>query len=358
MAADALGFLAVVAMGIFTVFAILGGYLLLNTAVTNLAKESAYYSYLRITEVITDSMQNTYSTAAKLQFNPTYVVFSAYFKDDSQIPYYVFEGQRFNNVAVNLDDTDFFEQIISSSTGQSSFNQGVANREELRKCVGDACVCISEMTTFLLVEPEYFIPNACVEICWGENPADYDNCLNNMDNDANYPSSGAPREIMKFCNDKLNTADNPACQNCVTYMNDYANKLELVSGDGYNILRIKTGSGNNGVTSDKLNDFSKAHKFSFVGNVIECRAMGDLARSAGKNPYCKNKPYNFNVTLDNSAGIFSILTTSKLENSEILNYNTIMELLNMQYYQNDVLTPDTCYTSITNIASIMTEANI
>ncbi len=348
MSADVVGFLSVVAMGLFTVFAIIGGYLLLNTAVTNLAHESAYYTFIRMSEVFSDAIQSTSSSATNMQFNPRYVIFTAYFDNPVEIPYYVFEGQRFNSIVVNQDSKDLMEEVILSSTGDYLFNEGSPARAQLVNCVGDVCLCIGEMTTFLRVEEDYLTPGACSEICWGESlknyatgSCNYDNCMTNS-----FSSYSTPRDLMTACNNQVSgdtCSLNTNCISCVDFMNDYINNFVLAEEEGYNVLslRLDDPDAANSVNSEYLHSFSSATKYAFVDNIIECRSMAAIASSGGRNSYCGgNAPYLFKYyPEEGEQGLFTVITT----NQESGNYNVLMELLNVDYEQDDPISPDKCY---------------
>jgi hypothetical protein len=358
MAADTVGFLTVVAMGLFTVFSIIGGYLLLNTAVTSIARQNSYYTFVRVCDTISDSMQSTSASATNLVLSPQYVIFSAYASDYTDFIYPIFDGQRLNHIAVNHEDYVLFDEILESSTGQSILSTELpTNRQELLKCVDDVCLCIGEMTTYLLIEDEFLIPNACVEICWGENTQDYDSCLFE-----NYNTEIPPRELMNFCNNELaNDNNNALCQECVEYMNDYEDNFQVAQETGFNVLvtNFETLTSPNSENIAYLQDFTEATKYSFIPYVIECNSMYDLAISAARNGYCgsSQSPYLFNfLGEDEELGIFTILTTNQVNTTSINNNDLLIGLLNIEYNQlyngvEELFSPDACYSINTFIQS-------
>jgi len=339
MSADVTGFLTVVMMGLTTMIAIIGGYLLLNSAVNNIVRENAYYTFTWIADTISNSMQSSSASATNLHLTPKYVIFTAYFPSEYDVPYFAFDGQRMNHIAVNQEDKGFFRTIKESSSGDSVYNEGVPSREELLKCVNDACICIGEMTTYLSLEPSHLIPGACVEICWGENTPDYDACLTD-----NYNSYSTPRELMQECNDELaSDSDNVMCKKCVDYMNHYDSKLTFLNEEGYNVLMIDVADigSSNAVNYNKLSDFSTSTKYSFIPVIIECKSMSELALSAGRNSYCtQNKPYLFNYVSsdEENRGIMGVLSVDSAYEDGL-----IFKLINVDYYQDATIQPSTCY---------------
>jgi hypothetical protein len=368
MAAEVTGFLAVVFMALATMTAIVGGYLLLNVAVSNIAKMSSYYTFLRVSDAISTSFKAGSSSATNLFLSPQYVLFTAYFTTEDYIPYFAFDGQRMNHIVINhggptapqTGTPSLFEQVRSSSTGLAINNKDVTNRIELSKCARDACICIGEMTSFLDLRPEYFIPGACVEICWGEDLenypdtegfTNYDSCLNNP---SNYNTYTTPRALYKYCNNQAaSRGKNTMCQDCVDFMNAYNNKFELKEEKGYTVLMIKIGDPEDPNINNvgKLEQFSNAAKFSFIPQIIECKSMGELAETSGRNAYCSTgpppAPYLFNyISRRGDEGIFGIMTVSVDEDYES---GVLFKLINIDYFQDEVINPSTCYSANTFI---------
>lgn len=367
MGADVTSTLTVVMMGLATMIAIVGGYMLLSSAVESVSRGSAYNTFTRFTGIISNALSSTHASATNLYLTPKYVIFAASFPDEIDVSYFIFDGQRMNHVAVNQKEAGgLFKQVVESSSGDSFYNNGSASREELKKCVNDACICLGETTTLLLLEPEYFKANACVDICWGEDPATYDQCLTSNDYE-----NAVPREILKTCNELTASKNgNVLCKRCWDYVKNYDTNLELMEESGYNVLGIKVNSLDqpNQANYQELVEFTNAVKYSFIPNVIECVPMSEIATSAGKSSYCATGtnpiPYLLNyIENEGEKGVFAILSTSQKtaqgtpleeflqewgftpsEEDITINDNNIMfELFNMEYYQDSTIQPSVCY---------------
>lgn len=352
MPADVVAFLTTLSMALFTILSVLAGYLLLNSAVTNVARESSYYTFTRVANIISDSFASSQSSATNLYFTPKYVIFFAYFSDKSNVPFYAYDGIHLNDVAVNLDAGNdaynLYSDIIASSTSLKILNDNFATRLALQEnCVDDVCVCIGEVNSYLLLENPYLNPNACVEVCWGEYPDGYDTCLGGYN-----PRYTAPATIMTNCNKAVSDAHpGSACQSCVTYMNDSTKKF-LVHGNGYDLLVLNTSLSNtNDINYRVLEDFSQKTKYSFITNVIDCKKLSDLALEAGRNGYCNIrasdlKPIShlFNYLNATSSGVIAMISTSTINYLGQKSPNNILfKLFNVNYYQNNPASPTQCY---------------
>lgn len=351
MTADVTAFLTILSMALFTILSIVGGYLLLNTAVTNIARESSYYTYTRLEDLLAQSFSSGSSGSTNMYLTGRFVLFFAKFSSSSEIPFYAYDGVHLSNVAVNLEGNDgrrIFEDIRDSSTGQRIYNDNVKSREELSKCVGDVCLCIGEMNSFLSLAPEYFKPNACVEICWGEDPSKYDACLNNP---ANQILLANPKQLMSTCNDYVKqNVPSGACARCLNYINS-ANNLYTSRDTGYEllILPIRLNLTNEEPLA-KLEEFSESTKYSFISIIIECTKLSDIAESVAKNRYCYSKsnqelvPYYlgyYNST--GTSGVLSIISAAALEGTKPVARNVLFKLFNIDYEQNSAINPTQCY---------------
>ncbi|VVB75132.1 Uncharacterised protein [Candidatus Tiddalikarchaeum anstoanum] len=362
MATEVTAFLTVLSMGLFTFVAILGGYMLLNSAVTSIARDSAFTTFVRTGEIIADSMSSRTSGATNMYLSPKYVLFFASFTTEALIPYYEYDGSHLNSVAVNLDATDgtrLFNDIRASSTGNHIWNDGYVKRKELSKCVNDVCLCLGEMESFLIFDQDYLKPNACVELCWGQNVSNYDSCTRT--------NTGDPRSIMNTCNTGVSQLGG-ICSACTSYMND-AIKRSIVRGKYYDILILPSVmSQTNEVNVRLLQDFSEKTKFSFINRVLECRTMASFAATAGKNNYCaigsssNAIPYLFNyVNNSGPSGVVAMISASQklgTTTQSIRASDIIFKLFNVEYFQSnnndhsmDVTNPNICYTTPTFITA-------
>ncbi|MDD5499796.1 MAG: hypothetical protein PHT91_02895, partial [Candidatus Nanoarchaeia archaeon] len=296
MAADVFGFYTIVAMGLFTVLSIIIGYALLNTAVVNVARGSAYYTYTRITESISLAMLHSSSSATNLNVYPRYLIFSAYFEDEQDIYYNVVEGLRMFSYGINHNHLTHFNRERASITGNSYSNMNDPLREELKKCVKDQCICFGEMEEKLNLAPEYFKPLACVDICWGEFPDDYSDAITYYEN-----IYFLPYALVNAANNHISSMHPQSkCAQCANFMNN-ANNYDILDFQGLGAVVTKSFSsgGLNSQNYAKLEEFSRATKFSFVPNIIECVTMTELANPSMKT--VGNAPHLF---------VFSNQTTS------------------------------------------------
>lgn len=343
MGADSTSFLTVLSMGLFTVLSIVIGYIMLNSAVGDQVSKSAYYGYSRFVGLMESAFASGGTTTtgsasmSNVYFYPKYVIFMAYFDDILDIEYYSYEGQRLNDVAVNDDSNTLFDQIIKSSSLDRPVLQSVNNerRNELLKCIGQSCVCFGQMTTNLFVEKEYLVPNACVDICWGDDPTNYRECVKGKSEEG-----FSPREAMQSCNNEISLLeDNLNCKNCVDYMNKYDSNLNIKSGNNFNVLTINVESGVNKNSDNyvKLKEFSKNTKFSFIPQIIECVPLNSIS----VNPDCDGAPYLMKFDGD----LFTIFTTSKIIDGEMNISQVLFDLFTLNYKQNDLFFPDSCYLS-------------
>lgn len=357
MAADVTGFLAVVMMALATLTAIIGGYLLLNTAVSNIARGSSYYTYLRISDSISNSFRSGSASATNLFLSPQYVIFTASFDNEEQIPYYAFDGQKMNHITVNFDKkNELYEQIVMSSSGLAVFNSDVTNRNELQKCAHDTCICLGEMTSTLSLEEEYLTPGACVEICWGEDLHNYPDTegYTNYDSCLLGDESESPREAYTACNTQAaSRSKNVNCRRCVNFMKDYDDKFVLFEEEGYKVLGLEVDDieDTNLDNVEYLQDFSLATKYSFIPNIIECKSMSELSLTAGKNSYCNAgppiAPYLFNyINSTGHSGIFAIMGVNAEYSDGVL-----FKLFNIDYFQDETIKPSTCYSATTFITT-------
>ena len=338
MGADSTSFLTVLSMGLFTVLSIVVGYIMLNSAIGDQVAKSAYYGFSRFVGLMESAFEKNSASMADVYFYPQYVIFMAYFGNIEDIEYYSFEGQRLNDIAVNQDSNLLFDQIIKSSSLDTQVLQSVNDekRKELIKCVGQSCICFGQMNSFLFVEEEYIVPNACVDICWGENPTSYRSCVAGK--------TGEPKTIMRTCNneaknnDGMNGFSSPKCRECVEFMEN-SNNFVVKDGGEYNILTLKVSQGvnKNSDTYLKLKDFSTKTKFSFIPVVIECVTLESIAESSK----CGGAPHLMKYGNE----LFSIFTTSKIQGDIQKSNHVLFDLFTLNYEQNDLFSPDTCYLS-------------
>jgi len=323
MAADVFGFYTVVAMGLFTVLSIIIGYALLNAAVVNVARGSAYYTYTRIIDAVGGAMNTATSSITNLNIYPRYVIFSAYFESEDEIYYDVIEGLRMFSYGINQNQLNMFKENYNSVTGTSYSNEGDPLREELKKCVKDQCICFGEMESRLNLSSEFLNPLACVDICWGEYPAEYGSAINST-----ILSTPAirPNVLINAANTIVST-NHPSskCGKCAQYM--ASDKYKVLLFQGLSAITINIDEGHTNFDNYKyLWEFSKATKFSFIPNIIECQSMSKLAEDTGK--VITGAPHLFmfgNETINQ--GIFALLTPSSQDSVliKILSFNYVQD---------------------------------
>ncbi|MFA5333758.1 MAG: hypothetical protein WC376_04655 [Candidatus Nanoarchaeia archaeon] len=323
MAADVFGTYLVLSMGLFTVASIIIGYFLLNSAVINAARSSAYYAYIRIAEGLSSSIKSSSSSITNINIYPKYLIFSAYFRSENQIYYNTPDGLKVFFYGIPRNDIDMFTDIKNSI--QSSYsNEGMPSRQELKKCVGQPCLCFAELDVELNLAPDYFKPLACIDICWGENVAEYNTEINYAD------FSEEVKTIVNKLNNQM-PFYNSKCKACRDYVNSINYKL-LQSKD-YSVLVTDFDPHlSNKLNLDRLADFSEKTKFSFLTNIIECKSFNELIDSSGKS--MDSLVFVFNNLTDN--GTFALMNA---------NYNTIFKLISFDYNNNDQpINPTISYT--------------
>ena len=322
MAADVFGFYTIVAMGLFTVLSIILGYVLMSSAVVNAARGSAYYAYTRISEAIGNSMYSGTSSVVNINLYPKYVIFSAYFDSLEDLEYNTMEGMKMFSYGVNQDEyNQILRDIVASATGYSYSNANDPLRVELNKCVGDVCLCFGEMESALKLEPEYYKPLACADICWGEFPGEYTNYVSARSDDK-------PREILLSANTHFSQGSysSSKCAACVNYVNN--GNYNIYTSQGYNVILTGYTDGNNINKFSTLRDFSHATKYSFIPNVIECRTMDEIASASGKR-MADNSPHLFFFeATSQQKGLFSLLNVD----DEAL----IIKVLSLEYVEESI----------------------
>lgn len=355
MAADVTALFTIIALALFTLTSIIAGYLLLNTAVTSVARESTYYTYTRLCDTIGNSISSSSASTTNARLSPKYVLFFAKFSDETEIFFDEFDGQRLNDIAVNMEDLSFFNDIRLSSSGNSYSNRDFTSREFLKECIDETCFCIGEVNSALILEQEYFDANACVNICWGDDVEAYDSCLTN--NIAQYTT---PRELMEHCNQivsEIETAED--CSECVEFIS--GGQLSVANGNGYDIMVINSDlNNNNDINSQLLEDFSEATKYSFLSNVIECRPISEMAINAGRAGYCSDSSIlvtsdfndlniysNVAYSYEENEGILAMISSTQSIGNDYTGYtlsdNTInFNLFTFEYYQNNQINPQIC----------------
>lgn len=339
MAADVFSFYTVTAMGLFTVLSIIVGYLLLNNAIVSSSRGSAYYAYTRISDSISNSMYSGVSSISNINLYRRYVLFSAYFNSEDDINYDVMEGFKIFSYGINEENFNgqILKDINKSSTGYSYSNSQDENRKELKKCVGDVCLCFGEMEVPLKLEPEYFNPLACVDICWGEYPGEYPSFL----------TKDLSRISINIANEQVST-NHPAskCSECVNYMKSTNNYFRLKYQGLNSIVTKYTPSEDNSYNYLSLEEFSRITKFSFIPNVIECRTMTELASKSGKKA-SNNAPHLFLLEFNStSKGLFTLITPES--------NNLLVKILSLEYsYDNiNVMNESVVKTSFIKIESL------
>jgi hypothetical protein len=332
MAADVFGTYLVLSMGLFTVASIIMGYFLLNNAVVNAARGSAYYTYIRLSEAISSSITSSSSSITNVNIYPKYMIFSAYFLSENQIYYNTPDGLKSFLYGIPRDDKDTFIEIKNSI--QSSYsNEGMPSRDELKKCVGQPCLCFAELDTELKLEPKYFSPLACVDICFGENVEEY---IAKIGYSSNF-SQGFPKEIISDVNSQMATASNPKCKACVDYINS-AN-YKLIQNDDYSVLASDFNKNlNNDLNLENLAEFSQKTKFSFLNDIIECKSFNELIDASGKS-------------MDSLAFVFSNSTQNGIFILMNANYNAIFKLISLEYTQNAQINPSKSYSMTSLVKS-------
>jgi hypothetical protein len=318
MAADVFGTYLVVSMGLFTVTSIIIGYFLLNSAVVNAARGSAYYTYIRLAEGISSSIKSSSSSVTNLNIYPKYLIFSAYFKSEDDIYYNTQDGINLFMYGIPRDDRDMFMDIKDSI--QSSYNnKGMPSRQELSKCVGLPCLCIADLDSELVLTPDHFNPIACVDICWGENITGYNNLI---ESSSFYISeNGLPHKIISDANTKMVTQSNlnvnTKCRACVEYINtgDYS----IIDNKNYAVMVTPFNLNLNNVKNlAKLANFSEKTKFSFLTNIIECTSFKDLIEESGNDP--DSLAFVFNDLVGNGTFVFMKVKE-----------NSILKLISFEY---------------------------
>ncbi len=352
-------FLTVFAIALFTTTSILITTFFLSSSVATVSKDSAYSTYYALSNMISQSIKSGSATLTNRYLGPNYVIFTAYFDDYDEIPFYEFDGIDMNSVAVNMDDNKLFNQIISSSSGKNYLNKGVGYRQELEKCVGEPCICIGEVDTGLVLDKDYLVPNSCVDICWGEYPQLYQKCASR--------SRGTPREIMEHCNNVVSGSyPDSLCYSCVNYMGQYDNLFRLVREGNLNILvlrRSMIGSDSAGDASSSylslstneedakaLLEMSNAMKFSFLKNVIECRPMSEIGSASGKSQYCRSDTKSPYLLYYDDLGLVTMISTSYLDDDGKVEMPVVLiKLISSEYSSDDEFEPERCTIKILTI---------
>ncbi len=352
-------FLTIFTIALFTTTSIIVTTFFLSSSVSTISKDSAYLTYYSLSNLMSQAIKSGSATMTNKYMGPNYVIFTAYFDDDDEIPFYEFDGLDMNSVAVNLNDNKLFSQIVSSSTGRNYLNKGMDYRQELEKCVGEPCLCIGEVETGVLLDRDYLVPNSCVDICWGEYPQEYQQCA--------ATTYGTPREIMSQCNNEIsNSHQDSLCHKCVSYMNRYDSLFKVVREGNINILVLRrpmadgAKEGNVGTQygsistneedAEALMEMSNAMKFSFLKNVLSCTPMSEIGSSSGKSQYCNpttNSPY---LLYYDNLGLVTMMSTSYLSDDGKIEMPVILiKLVDARYSADDIFEPDRCIVKISSI---------
>ena len=373
-------FLMTASIALFTVFSIIFGYMLLQNAVQSVAEQSSYYTYVSILDTMQNSMTTDHASATKLHFAPRYVLFFAGFEKIEDIYFFEPDAPLLFDVTTKNNNCEFFNRIKAASSGIGGlWNEGLPDRKELEKCVGETCFCIAEVNNFLLLNKDYFMADTCYPMCWGTDAGMYGECLS--DNPCS--SDNHPVDIINACNQQV--ADNnegSLCANCVNYLNDMYSEGsvfhggseldydprfgELVADSGYSGLKVidenkysvlvldnddyNSATLPNRESFELLKEFSKATKFAFASDIIECRPLSGLGGAGGsESGYCYNDnqgkyiPYLMYYLSSYDSGIFTILSTSQIINDAPQSNDVYFGIFSTVFSINSFANPDKCF---------------